>query len=61
MKIDIPPEALEAARRAFFDDKGMRGAILAALNAWPGMREIISVQLNMAPAIILPIQETSDE
>ena len=32
--IHIPPEAVEAARKAFFDDKGMIGAIRAALAAW---------------------------
>lgn len=31
----IPDEAVEAARDAFFSNKGMRGAIAAAINAWP--------------------------
>ena len=32
----IPDEVVEAARDALFRDKGMRGAIAAALTAWPG-------------------------
>lgn len=34
----IPDEVVDAARDALFSDKGMRGAIAAALTAWPGVK-----------------------
>ncbi len=55
----ISDEVLEAARKAFFSNKGMRGAIAAALNAWQGME----MRPTFNPSrIILPLpQENTDD
>lgn len=55
----IPDEVVEAARDALFSDKGMRGAIAAALAAWKG----VDMRPTFNPSrIILPLtQENSDD
>lgn len=59
--IPIPPEVVEAARNAFFSDKGMRGAIVAALKAWPDAWTEHAFGLD-GEIICLPIQrETSHD
>jgi hypothetical protein len=70
MNIHIPPEALEAATRAYEDwlvhEEGdpIRDACLAMLANWPGMRQQINIMWSDArqePAIILPLTESNDE
>lgn len=52
----IPPEVVEAARDAIFNDKGMEGIIQAALAAWPGARVGEPVPTFEQPGrLILPL------
>lgn len=70
--ITIPPEALEAAQRAFNEawineEDTMRAACLAMLRAWQTEKHkmIVGVALDEVggqyPAIILPLKETDDD
>jgi hypothetical protein len=57
----IPDEVVEAARNAFFSNKGMRGAIAAALNAWQGIQGAW-YEGDTPTAYILPLpQENTDD
>jgi hypothetical protein len=67
--ITIPPEALEAASRAFAANKRnwqmyakrMEAACLAMLNAWPDV-EVFSIMSDDDESIILPLpKEPSDD
>lgn len=66
----IPDEVVEAARDALFSDKGMRGAIAAALTAWPGAMghelvcfdwdgdlEADGLTSSSTPSLILPLAQ----
>jgi hypothetical protein len=55
----IPDEVVEAARKAFFSNKGMRGAIAAALNAWQGME--VRPTLNPSRIILFLPQEKQND
>lgn len=56
----MPDEVVEAARNAFFSNKGMRGAIAAALNAWP--RVEIEMVGDRDDFLILPLpQENTND
>ena len=64
----IPDEVVNAASKAYelyiydsVSDEGMRLAIAAALNAWPGMKACEEDDLGPA-CLILPLpQEKNDE
>ena len=66
--ITIPPEALEAAKHAWYDnqhkgtDDRMAAAIRAALAAWPGMNTGPNIYGRQDAIIHLPLpQEKTDE
>jgi hypothetical protein len=71
--ITIPPMALEAAQKAFYDaapaDDAIEAACLAMLAAWPGMERKLTVKgidvrrhrVMVDPHILLPLpKEPSD-
>ena len=66
----IPPEAVEAAARAIGEETyvgnkqtlrdAATAAILAALEAWPGMRIMVDIDTGDDAAIKLPLTENTD-
>ena len=60
---DLPAASVEAARIALAealanDGDGLPEAVLAAINAWPGMREAKNgSSISLKPHIILPLTE----
>jgi hypothetical protein len=65
--ITIPPEALEAAKAAWYTnqhkgtDDRMSAACLAMLRSWPGMEYMMGDETFPFHHIILPLTEPSDD